>query len=230
VIGAVGFCSAVSSLEQKAHRSRQEYAVSEVRISAESRNEFGKGASRRARAAGRVPAVLYGHGTDPRHLTLSAREFSRAIKAGPNTVFTLDLGNGSTELALAKAVVRHPLKDYFQHVDLLLVQRGEKVTVDVHVIVSGTPISGTMVLNDLSSISIEVEALHIPESVEISVEGADAGTQILARDIPLPADAVLITDPEALVVGVTLAPTAAQLDADAVESGAAVEDAGTTTE
>ena len=199
--------------------------MAEVRIVAETRTEFGKGAARRVRRDGKIPAVLYGHGTDARHLTLGSRDFTRALKSGgANTVLTLELATG-TELALAKAVVRHPLRDYVEHVDLLLVRRGEKVTVDVHIVVNGEAASGTMVLNDQTTLSIEVDALQIPESLEISIEGAEAGTQILAGDVRLPAGATLISDPESLVVGISLAPTADELDAEATEAGAAVEDA-----
>jgi large subunit ribosomal protein L25 len=199
--------------------------VAEVRIVAETRTEFGKGAARRVRRDGKIPAVLYGHGTDSRHLTLSSREFTRALRAGgANTIITLEL-SGGTELALPKAVVRHPLRDYIEHVDLLLVRRGEKVTVDVPVIVVGDAAPGTLVVSDQSTLSIEVDALQIPDSLEVSIEGADAGTQILAGDIVLPTGATLASDPESLVVAVSLAPTAEDLDADAAEAGAAVEDA-----
>ena len=175
--------------------------MSEVRLIAESRTEFGKGFARRIRRAGKVPAVLYGHGTDPRHLSLDAREFAHALKGGVNTVLTLQL-DGGDELALPKSVVRHPLRDYFEHVDLLLIRRGEKVTVDVPVVVEGDAESGTLVLNDLTTLSVEVEALSIPESLVVDLTGAQAGTQILAGDVTLPAGATLITDPEALVVAV----------------------------
>ncbi len=193
--------------------------MSEVRLIAETRTEFGKGFARRIRRAGKVPAVLYGHGTDPRHLSLTAREFAAAIKGGANTVLTLQL-EGGDELALPKSVVRHPLRDYFEHVDLLLVRRGEKVTVEVPVIVEGDAESGTLVLNDLTALSIEVEAMSIPDSLSVDLTGAVAGTQILAGDVTLPAGASLITDAEALVVAVTVAPTAEQLDAETEEAEA----------
>lgn len=196
--------------------------MSEVRLIAESRTEFGKGFARRIRRAGKVPAVLYGHGTDPRHLSLDAREFSHALKGGANTVLTLQL-DGGDELALPKSVVRHPLRDYFEHVDLLLVRRGEKVTVDVPVVIEGEAASGTLVLNDLTTLSVEVEALSIPDGLTIDLTDAEAGTQILAGDVTLPAGATLVTDPEALVVAVQTAPTAEELEA---ETEAAEADAG----
>ncbi|MFD4255529.1 MULTISPECIES: 50S ribosomal protein L25/general stress protein Ctc [Amycolatopsis] len=176
--------------------------MSEVRLSAEPRTEFGKGAARRTRRAGKVPAVLYGHGTDPRHLALPALEFARVIREnGSNAVLTLSL-NGDTELALTKTVTVHPIKNYIEHVDLLVVQRGEKVTVDVPVVLTGEPAPGTLQVQEIDTLSIEVEALHIPEQFEVSIEGAEAGTQILASQVTLPAGAVLLTDPESLVVAV----------------------------
>ncbi len=187
--------------------------MSEVRLSAESRSEFGKGFARRIRAAGKIPAVLYGHGTDPRHLTLPAREFAHAIKGGANTVLTLALPTGD-ELALAKSIVRHPLRDYFEHVDLIIVRRGERVTVDIPVVVSGEAPAGSLVLTDANTLSIEVEALHIPQSLEVSIEGLEIGAQVLASQVTLPEGAALVSDPETLVVAVSLAPTTEDLEAD----------------
>ncbi|MFE0020415.1 50S ribosomal protein L25/general stress protein Ctc [Amycolatopsis sp. NPDC059021] len=176
--------------------------MSEVRLSVEPRTEFGKGAARRTRRAGKIPAVLYGHGSDPRHFALPAIEFARVVREnGSNAVITLDL-EGSSELALTKTIVVHPLKNYIEHVDLLVVKRGEKVTVDVPVVVTGTPAPGTLVTQDLDTLQVEVEALHIPEQVEVSVEGVEAGSQILASQVTLPQGATLITDAEALVVAV----------------------------
>ena len=196
--------------------------MSEVRLIAESRTEFGKGFARRIRRAGKVPAVLYGHGTDPRHLSLDAREFAHALKGGANTVLTLQL-DGGDELALPKSVVRHPLRDYFEHVDLLLIRRGEKVTVDIPVVLEGDAAAGTLVLTDLTTLSVEVEAMSIPESLVVDLSGAEAGTQFLAGDVPLPAGAGLVTDPDALVESVQTAPTAEELEA---ETEAAEADAG----
>lgn len=187
--------------------------MAEVRLIAENRTDFGKGGARRTRRAGKIPAVLYGHGSEPRHLSLPAREFTAAIKGGGNTVLTLELSDGD-QLALPKAVVRHPLRDYYEHVDLLIVRRGERVTVDVPVTVVGDAAPGTLVLNDLSTLSIEAEALSIPESVEVSIEGAEAGTQVLAGQVELPAGATLVTDAEALVVAVNTAPTAEEIEAE----------------
>ena len=185
--------------------------MSEIRLSAQSRTEFGKGAARRARRAGLVPAVLYGHGSEARHLSLSAQEFSRAIKGGANTVLTLDI-DGTEQLALPRAIVRHPLRDHLEHVDLLIVRRGEKVTVDVPVHLTGDAVPGTLVLHELTTLAIEVDALAIPERIEVSIDGAEAGTQVTAGTIALPAGATLVTDPEALVVAVQIAPTAEAME------------------
>ncbi|USX49389.1 50S ribosomal protein L25/general stress protein Ctc [Lentzea sp. HUAS12] len=188
--------------------------MSEVRLAAEQRTEFGKGAARRTRRAGKIPAVLYGHGSDPKHLALPALEFARVVREhGQNAVLTLALG-GESELALTKTVTTHPIKNYIEHVDLLLVKRGEKVTVEVPLAISGEPASGTLLTQDLSTIQIEADALNIPEQIELSIAGLAAGTQIHASDLTLPAGAVLITDAEALVVAVNEAPSAAQLEGD----------------
>ncbi|RSM73500.1 50S ribosomal protein L25 [Kibdelosporangium aridum] len=194
--------------------------MSEVRLAAESRTEFGKGAARRTRRAGKIPAVLYGHGSDPKHLALPALEFARVVREhGQNAVLTLDVDSKS-ELALTKTVTTHPIKNYIEHVDLLLVQRGEKVSVEVPVVLTGDPAASTLVTQDLTAITVEVEALHIPEQIELSIEGAQAGTQITAADVKLPQGATLATDPEALVVAVNPAPTAQQLEGDTGEAPA----------
>lgn len=194
--------------------------MSEVRLSVEPRTEFGKGAARRTRRAGKIPAVLYGHGTDPRHLALPAIEFARVVREnGSNAVLTLDVEN-NIELALTKTITVHPLKNYIEHVDLLVVKSGERVTVDVRVVVNGEPGPGGLVNQDLDTLSIEVEALHIPELVEVSIEGAEIGTQILASQVTLPAGSTLLTDPDALVVAVS------EPQAEAAAAGEGAEGAG----
>ncbi|MCP3798752.1 50S ribosomal protein L25/general stress protein Ctc [Allokutzneria sp. A3M-2-11 16] len=200
--------------------------MSEVRLAAEPRTEFGKGAARRTRRAGKIPAVLYGHGSDPKHVALPALEFARVMRNhGTNTVLALELGS-DTELALTKTVVTHPLRNYIEHVDLLLVRRGELVTVDVSVAVTGTAASGTMITQEATEIQVEADALNIPDGFEVSVEGAAVGTQILASSVQLPAGVTLVTDPEALLVNVVAAPSAAQMEAAVDAEGAGVvEDA-----
>ena len=183
--------------------------MSEVRISVEQRTEFGKGAARRARRAGKIPAVLYGHGTEPKHLSLPAVEFARAIRDnGHNAVLTLDVAGGDSELALPKTITTHPIKNYIEHVDLLLVQRGEKVTVSVPVVLTGEAGPGTLVSQETTEVEVEAEALHIPEQLELSIEGAEVGTQLHASDIKLPAGVALQTDAETMVVNVTEAAAA----------------------
>lgn len=180
--------------------------MSEVRIAAEPRTEFGKGGARRTRRAGKIPAVLYGHGTAPRHLSLPAREFALAIRGGINTLLTLDI-EGAQELALPKAIQRDPLKGTYDHVDLILVRRGETVTVELPIVLVGTPVPGGLVNQDLNTLTVEAEATHIPESVEVSVTGLEIGQHLTAGQVTLPAGATLVGDPEALVVGVVETPS-----------------------
>jgi large subunit ribosomal protein L25 len=193
--------------------------VSEVRLAAELRTEFGKGAARRTRRAGKIPAVLYGHGTEPKHVALPALEFARVVREhGRNAVLTLELNGNGSELALTKTVTTHPLKNYIEHVDLLVVRRGEKVVVDVPVAITGEPAAGALVTQEASTLSVTAEALHIPEQFEVSVEGLEAGTQVLAGQVSLPGGVSLHTDPDSLVVNVVAAPTAEELEG---ETGAA---------
>ncbi|HEX7662033.1 MAG TPA: 50S ribosomal protein L25/general stress protein Ctc [Pseudonocardiaceae bacterium] len=193
--------------------------MSEVRLAAEPRTEFGKGAARRTRRAGKIPAVLYGHGSDPKHLALPALEFARVVREhGQNAVLTLDIDSAGTELALTKTVTTHPIKNYIEHVDLLVVRRGEKVTVDVHVVVNGEAAPSTLVTQDASTVQVEADALNIPEQFEVSIEGAAAGTQITAGQIPLPEGVTLVSDPETLVVNVEVAPTAEELEGEGAEA------------
>ena len=193
--------------------------MSEVRLSVEPRTEFGKGAARRTRRAGKIPAVLYGHGSDPRHFALPAIEFARVVREnGSNAVITLDL-EGSDELALTKTIVVHPLKNYIEHVDLLVVKRGEKIVVDVPVVVTGNPGPGGLVNQGIDTLQVEVEALHIPEQFEVSIEGLEVGSQILAGQIELPQGATLVTDPESLVVAVNEPQREEADDEDATEAG-----------
>jgi large subunit ribosomal protein L25 len=178
--------------------------VSEVTIAVEQRNEFGKGAARRTRRAGQIPAVLYGHGSDPKHLSLPSVEFARAIREnGHNAVLTLEVAGSGKELALTKTITAHPIKGYIEHVDLLLVKRGEKVTVNVPIVVSGDAASGALVSQELTEVEVEAEALHIPEQIELSIEGAEIGTQLHASDLKLPKGTTLVSDPETMVVNVS---------------------------
>lgn len=196
--------------------------MAEVRIDADIRTEFGKGAARRTRRAGKIPAVLYGHGTDPQHLSLPSLEFARIVREqGRNAVLTLNIG-GTPQLALTKTVVTHPIRPYIEHVDLLLVRRGEKVTVEVAIHLTGEAAPGTLVTQELSTIELEADALNIPEYIEISLEGIEPGTQISAGSLTLPEGSELKTDPDALVVNVIAAPTESELEAEVDTEGAGV--------
>ena len=196
--------------------------MAEARIDAETRTEFGKGAARRTRRAGKIPAVLYGHGTEPQHLALPELEFKRALREqGRNAVVTLNIG-GTPQLALTKTVVAHPIRPYIEHIDLLMIRRGEKVVVEVGVIVTGDAAPGTLVTQELNSIELEADVSSIPEQIEVSVEGLRVGTQIQASDVTLPEGSELRTDPEILVVHVVAAPTEEQLEAELDTEGAGV--------
>ncbi|MBT2266184.1 50S ribosomal protein L25/general stress protein Ctc [Rhodococcus erythropolis] len=191
------------------------------------RTEFGKGAARRARRDGQVPTVLYGHGEDPRHLNVPARDFAAILRAhGTNAILTLDI-EGTEQVALTKSVVVHPIRSYIEHADLLVIKKGEKVTIDVNVVVVGDAAAGTLVAQDASTISIEADALHIPEQIEVSVEGLEIGTQILASQLELPAGSVLQADADTLIVNVVAAPTEADLEegAEAPAADEAAEEA-----
>jgi large subunit ribosomal protein L25 len=192
--------------------------VSEVRLSAETRTEFGKGGARRTRRAGKVPAVIYGHGADPRHVALPAREFANAIRhGGANVLLTLDV-DGGEQLAIPKSIQKHPVKGHYEHVDLLAVRRGEKVTIDVPVHVVGGIVPGGLLNTEATTISVEAEATHLPTGFEISIEGLAIGSQITAADIELPTGSSLITDPASVVLIIAEAPTEAQIDAEMAEA------------
>ncbi|MEW2385143.1 50S ribosomal protein L25/general stress protein Ctc [Micromonospora sp. NPDC047707] len=200
--------------------------MSEVKISAEPRTEFGKGGARRTRRAGKVPAVLYGHGEKPKHIALPAREFAAAIrKGGANQLFAIEVSDGTQVLALPKAIQRDPIKDTFEHVDLLLVRRGEKVTVEVPVQLVGEAAKDTLIVHDHDTLSVTADATKVPDHLEASIEGLEAGTQVTASDVELPAGVELAADPELPVAAVTAAPTAEQLEATLPEVEEAAEEA-----
>ncbi|HET6625243.1 MAG TPA: 50S ribosomal protein L25/general stress protein Ctc [Nocardioidaceae bacterium] len=194
--------------------------MSEVKIQAEFRTEFGKGAARRIRRADKVPAVLYGHGTDPIHITLPGHDTMLALK-NSNALLTIDV-DGTTQLALPKQVQRDPIKGFIEHVDLLVVKKGEKVTVEVPVHLIGHAGPDSLVVTELSTIALEVEATHIPEFIELDITGAAVGTQFHARDLKLPTGAVLQDDEDLMIVNVTNAPTAEQLEDELAEAEAEV--------
>jgi large subunit ribosomal protein L25 len=178
--------------------------MSEVKLTAERRSEFGKGAARRIRRDNKVPGVLYGHGTDPVHVTLPGHELLLALRT-PNVLISLDLG-GTNELAIPKAVQRDPLKGFLEHVDLLLVKRGEKVNVEIPVHTEGDLAPGAYLLEHvLNALPVEAEATHIPESVSVSIEGLSAGDSVLAKDITLPSGTTLAVEDDTVVLQILAA-------------------------
>ncbi|MDQ0991366.1 50S ribosomal protein L25/general stress protein Ctc [Streptomyces sp. V3I7] len=179
--------------------------MSEVKLAAETRTEFGKGAARRIRRDSKVPGVLYGHGSDPLHLTLPGHELLLALRT-PNVLISLDIDGKTNELAIPKAVQRDPLKGFLEHVDLQLVKRGEKVTVEIPVHAEGELAPGGNLLEHvLNALPVEAEATHIPESVTVSVEGLEAGASILAKDITLPSGISLAVEGDTVVLQVLAA-------------------------
>jgi large subunit ribosomal protein L25 len=194
--------------------------VADFRLEAEPRTEFGKGSARRTRRAGRVPAVLYGHGQDVVHLSLPAREFAAALRnGGTNALLTVVL-DGKEQLALTKAVQRDPLSRQHKHADLLVVRRGEKVTVDVPVHVVGDAAPDTLVSIELNTVSLQVAATSIPEAIEVDVTDRGVGEGFTAGELSLPRGATLVTDPESLVVNLMAAPTAEAVEAELAEAEA----------
>jgi large subunit ribosomal protein L25 len=192
--------------------------VPEVKLIAELRTEFGKGAARRIRRADKVPAVLYGHGTAPIHIALPGHETLLALRTA-NALLSIEV-DGSSQLALPKQVQRDPLKHTIEHVDLVIVRRGEKVTVDVAVHVEGEAGPDTVVVVDHNTVPVEAEATQIPQRIVVSVAELPAGTQILARDLQLPDGSSIDLDPETLIVNITNAPTAEALEAELAEAEA----------
>jgi large subunit ribosomal protein L25 len=192
--------------------------VAEIKIQAEPRTEFGKGAARRIRRSGAVPAVLYGHGEDPAHITLPGHDLMLALKSA-NALLSVEV-DGKSQLALPKDVQRDPIKGFIEHADLLLVRRGEKVTVDVPIVLVGEAEPDALVVTETTELTVEAEATHIPGSIEVSVEGLEVGSQILARDLQLPDGVELRVEEEQLIVNATAQPTAEQLEAEMAEAEA----------
>ncbi|GAA4371897.1 50S ribosomal protein L25/general stress protein Ctc [Agromyces bauzanensis] len=188
------------------------------KVEAAARDSFGKGAARKLRAAGKIPAVLYGHGTDPRHLTLPGHQVALLIRKA-NAVLDLQIA-GESQLALVKDVQKDPVHQVIEHLDLIIIRRGEKVQVEVPVHLEGEPFAGTIADLDAKTMLLEVEATHIPETIVVSVEGLEEGAQLHAKDVELPAGATLISDEDALVVNVHV-PQKVDLGEEAAEAEAA---------
>lgn len=190
------------------------------KVRAELRENFGKGHARRLRAAGKIPAVLYGHGAEPQHLALPGHQVSLLIRRA-NALLDLEVG-GKHEFALVKDVQKDPVHQIIEHMDLLVVKKGEKVTVDIPVILVGEPAPGTLANLDANTISIEAEATHLPESIEVSVEGLEDGTHVTAADLKLPAGSVLLADPETLIVAISVPSATLAAEDEIAEADAAV--------
>ena len=201
----------------------------EVRIAAQPRTEFGKGAARRTRRAGLVPAVLYGHGQETRHVVLPGHELMLALKT-PNVLIQLDGIPGVTGLALPKSVDRDPIKGFIEHADLILVRRGEKVTVDISVRVTGEVSPDGMLNQQVVQLPVEADATSIPDGIDVDVEGMEVGASLHAGDLTLPEGTTLAVDPETLILQVLAAPTAEQIEAEigGAEGAEAPEPAGET--
>ena len=194
--------------------------MSGVRITAEPRTEFGKGPSRRIRKANKVPAVLYGHGDAPRHFTLPGHELMLALRSDPNALIALQTSEGE-QLALPKSIVRDPIKGFLEHVDLVAVRRGEKVTVDVPVAVVGEAGDSSAIIElQTTSLTVEADATALPESIEVDISSLVIGTPITAGDVTLPEGITLVADPELVIVQASAAPTAEAVEADLAASDA----------
>ncbi|WP_309102428.1 50S ribosomal protein L25/general stress protein Ctc [Microbacterium sp.] len=194
----------------------------DTKVHAELRENFGKGFARRLRAAGKIPAVIYGHGTEPVHVALPGHQVSLIIRRA-NAVLELEIDGKGDQLTLVKDVQRDPVHQIIEHIDLLVVKKGEKVAIDIPVTVVGESAPGTIVNLDATTLSIEAEATHIPQNLEVSVEGLEEGAHITAADVALPKGSTLLSDPEVLVVAISV-PAAAETD----EDDAAADDAAQT--
>ncbi|KQZ83356.1 50S ribosomal protein L25 [Microbacterium sp. Root166] len=199
---------------------------SDTKVHAEVRENFGKGFARRLRAAGKIPAVIYGHGTDPVHVALPGHQIALLIRRA-NVVLELDV-NGRQELTLVKDVQKDPVHQIIEHIDLLVVKKGEKVQVDVPVTLIGESAAGTVVAQDANTVLLEVEATHIPERVELDIEGLEEGTHITAADLKLPKGASLAVDPETLIVAISVPSGAADDEIAAADAAVAAEQAEAT--
>jgi large subunit ribosomal protein L25 len=208
------------STDHENHQQPEEKTGMAEKITAEKRTEFGKGAARRIRREHKIPAVVYGHGNDPIHLSLPGHDTMMALKhGGANALLELDI-EGEAQLALTKQVQVDPIRRVLEHIDFVAIRSGERVTVDVPVHVSGDAVSETLVVTENATIQVEALATDIPEYIEISIEGAEVGTQIHAGDLDLPEGTTLLVDPDTLIVNVTQAQTAEQLEAELADAEA----------
>lgn len=191
----------------------------DTKVHAELRENFGKGFARRLRAAGKIPAVIYGHGTAPLHVALPGHQVSLLIRRA-NAVLELDV-NGKEQLTLVKDVQKDPVHQIIEHIDLLVVKKGEKVQVDVPIVVVGEPAGDAIANLDATSVSLEVEATHIPEHIELDVEGLEDGTHVTAADLKLPKGATLAADGDVLIVAIAVPSSAAVDEIEAADEAVA---------
>ena len=198
--------------------------MSENKLSVDVRTEFGKGFARRLRAAGKIPAVLYGHGADVQHLALPAHQTGLIVRYA-NAIIDLDI-DGKSQLALVKDVQRDPVRSIIEHIDLVAVRRGEKMTVDVPYTTEGESFPGTYITFGAAAISVEADAMNIPDTIVVDVEGLEDGTNIFAKDLTLPEGVTLVDDPELHVLSVTM-PTASDEDDASDDAGGEAEASGT---
>jgi len=192
--------------------------MSETKLDTELRTEFGKGYARRARAAGKIPAVIYGHGAEPVHVNLPGRETTLAVRT-PNALLNLVI-DGAEHLTIVKDIQRDPIKQIIEHIDLLTVKKGEKVAVDVPVHVTGEAVPGVVANQEATTVSVEAEATHVPNAIEFDIEGREAGAHVHASDLVLPKGSVLLSDPETLVVNLSEATVVETEDEAAAEEAA----------
>ncbi len=192
----------------------------DTKVHAEFRESFGKGFARRLRAAGKIPAVIYGHGSDPVHVALPGHQVSLLVRRA-NAVLELDL-DGKEQLTLVKDVQKDPVHQVIEHIDLLVVKKGEKIQVDVPVVVVGEPAAGTIVNLDAQTVLLEVEATHIPEHVEVVVDELEDGTHITAGELTLPKGAALAADADLLVVAISVPAAALAAEEEIAEADAEV--------
>ncbi|HEY1179193.1 MAG TPA: 50S ribosomal protein L25/general stress protein Ctc [Phytomonospora sp.] len=199
--------------------------MSEVRISAEPRTEFGKGGARRTRRAGKIPAVLYGHGEKPKHVALPALEFAAALRrGGMNQLFTIEVTDGTKELALPKALQRDPIKDTIDHVDLLLVRKGEMVQVELRINLVGEHEKGGLLVHEHDTLTVQADATALPEAIEVSIEGLAIGANVTAADVTFPEGTELLADPSTVIATLTQAPSAEDLEGEESSEAAADEE------
>lgn len=215
-----------------AEKSAKTPASADNNVVAELRDSFGKGAARKLRATGRIPAVIYGHGTDPQHVSLPGHEIGLILRKA-NAILSLDVA-GKKQLALVKDVQKDPVRQIIEHLDLVIVKKGEKVHVEVPIHLEGESFSGTIAMLEVNTIRLEADATNIPERILIDIEGAEEGTKIHAADAVLPEGSSLLDDPELLLVNVIVPaaanlgePTEAELEAETAEGeeGAASDEA-----